>query len=240
MASVPLPVLRDVSLDDKYALESGRVFLTGAQALVRLLILQRQRDALAGLNTAGFISGYRGSPLGALDQALWKAQKFLDQRAHQVPAGSQRGPRRDGAVGHAAGQPLSRRQVRRRVRHVVRQGPGRRPLRRRVQARELRRHLEARRRAGARRRRPWRQVVDAAAPVRPHVRGGDDAGALSVERAGDPRPRPARLGDVALLRLLGRLQVRRRHGRELGVGRHRSGRARRSSCPTISRCRPTV
>ncbi len=83
MASVAQasPVLRDVSLDDKYALESGRVFLTGAQAFVRLLILQRQRDALAGLNTAGFVSGYRGSPLGALDQSMWKAQKFLD-RAH--------------------------------------------------------------------------------------------------------------------------------------------------------------
>jgi indolepyruvate ferredoxin oxidoreductase len=75
------PALRDVSLDDKYALESGRVYLTGAQAFVRLLILQRQRDVLAGLNTAGFVSGYRGSPLGALDQSLWKAQKFLE-RAH--------------------------------------------------------------------------------------------------------------------------------------------------------------
>ncbi len=73
--------LRNVSLDDKYALERGHVFLTGAQAFVRLLILQRQRDALAGLNTAGFVSGYRGSPLGTLDQSLWKAQKFLD-RAH--------------------------------------------------------------------------------------------------------------------------------------------------------------
>jgi len=76
-----VPALRGVSLDDKYALEAGRVFLTGTQALVRLLILQRQRDALAGLNTAGFVSGYRGSPLGALDQSLWKAKKFLD-RAH--------------------------------------------------------------------------------------------------------------------------------------------------------------
>jgi indolepyruvate ferredoxin oxidoreductase len=75
------PVLRDVALDDKYELDSGRVYLTGAQAFVRLLILQRQRDQLAGLNTGGFVSGYRGSPLGALDQSLWKAQKFLD-RAH--------------------------------------------------------------------------------------------------------------------------------------------------------------
>ena len=75
------PALREVSLDDKYALESGRVYLTGAQAFVRLLILQKQRDAIEGLDTAGFVSGYRGSPLGALDQSLWKAQKFLE-RAH--------------------------------------------------------------------------------------------------------------------------------------------------------------
>src|SRR5215475_3821729 len=71
--------LRKVTLDDKYELDSGRVFLTGAQALVRLLILQRQRDKLAGLDTGGFVSGYRGSPLGALDLSLWKAQKFLDR-----------------------------------------------------------------------------------------------------------------------------------------------------------------
>ena len=69
--------LRTVSLDDKYELETGRVYLTGVQALVRLLILQRQRDQAAGLNTAGFVSGYRGSPLGGLDLALWGAQKFL-------------------------------------------------------------------------------------------------------------------------------------------------------------------
>ncbi len=69
--------LASVSLDDKWELESGRVFLTGSQALVRLLILQTQRDRAAGLNTAGFVSGYRGSPLGGVDQALWKAEKFL-------------------------------------------------------------------------------------------------------------------------------------------------------------------
>ncbi len=74
-----LPLLRDVKLDDKYELDSGRVFLTGAQAFVRLLILQHQRDELAGLHTGGFVSGYRGSPLGALDQSLWKAKKFLDR-----------------------------------------------------------------------------------------------------------------------------------------------------------------
>ena len=77
-AATPV-ALRDVSLDDKYTLESGRIYLTGVQALVRLLMLQRQRDRAAGLNTAGFVSGYRGSPLGGLDQALWKAKKYLDR-----------------------------------------------------------------------------------------------------------------------------------------------------------------
>ena len=75
------PALRNVTLDDKYELDHGRVYLTGVQALVRLLMLQRQRDSAAGLNTAGFVSGYRGSPLGGLDQALWSAEKFLS-RAH--------------------------------------------------------------------------------------------------------------------------------------------------------------
>jgi indolepyruvate ferredoxin oxidoreductase len=70
--------LRKVSLDDRYTLAKGRLVLTGIQALVRLPILQRQRDLAAGLNTAGFISGYRGSPLGGLDQVLWQARKHLE------------------------------------------------------------------------------------------------------------------------------------------------------------------
>ncbi|HYS51156.1 MAG TPA: indolepyruvate ferredoxin oxidoreductase family protein, partial [Burkholderiales bacterium] len=72
----------EITLDDKYALQSGRAFMTGTQALVRLPMLQRVRDLAAGLSTAGFISGYRGSPVGGFDQALWKAKKFLD--AHHV------------------------------------------------------------------------------------------------------------------------------------------------------------
>ncbi|MGO4331769.1 indolepyruvate ferredoxin oxidoreductase family protein [Cupriavidus sp. M-11] len=66
-----------VTIDDKYALASGRAFMTGVQALVRLPLLQRRRDAMAGHNTAAFISGYRGSPLGSYDQALWQAKKHL-------------------------------------------------------------------------------------------------------------------------------------------------------------------
>src|SRR5205085_12519277 len=71
--------LTKASLEDKYTLERGRVFLTGTQALIRLMMLQRDRDAAAGMNTAGFVSGYRGSPLGGLDQALGRAQKHLEQ-----------------------------------------------------------------------------------------------------------------------------------------------------------------
>jgi len=74
------------SLDDKYALEEGRIYLSGIQALVRLPLMQRQRDAAAGLNTGGFISGYRGSPLGGLDLNLWRAKKFLEKgQIHFVP-----------------------------------------------------------------------------------------------------------------------------------------------------------
>jgi indolepyruvate ferredoxin oxidoreductase len=71
-----------VTLDDKYTQPSGRIFVSALQALVRLPMMQRQRDAAAGLNTAGFITGYRGSPLGTYDTALWAAQKHLD--ANQI------------------------------------------------------------------------------------------------------------------------------------------------------------
>jgi indolepyruvate ferredoxin oxidoreductase len=80
--NAPLPehirkALETVTLDDKYSLDYGRAFMSGVQALVKLPMLQRLRDAQAGKNTAGFISGYRGSPLGGYDQALWKADKYL-------------------------------------------------------------------------------------------------------------------------------------------------------------------
>lgn len=68
-----------VSLDDKYTCTTGRAYLTGIEALVRLPILQSQRDKAQGLATAGFISGYRGSPIGGYDNALWRADTFLKQ-----------------------------------------------------------------------------------------------------------------------------------------------------------------
>jgi indolepyruvate ferredoxin oxidoreductase len=83
--NAPLPdhvrkALETVTLDDKYSLASGRAFMSGVQALVRLPMLQRERDLQAGLNTGGFISGYRGSPLGGYDQALWAAKKHLAEK----------------------------------------------------------------------------------------------------------------------------------------------------------------
>jgi len=83
--NAPLPehiriALETVQLDDKYRLDHGRAFMSGVQALVKLPMLQRQRDALQGKNTAGFISGYRGSPLGTYDQALWSAKSFLQSQ----------------------------------------------------------------------------------------------------------------------------------------------------------------
>ncbi len=69
--------LAAVTLDDKYTLEKGRIYISGTQALVRLPMLQKARDRRAGLNTAGYISGYRGSPLGGFDLALWHAKQHL-------------------------------------------------------------------------------------------------------------------------------------------------------------------
>ena len=71
--------LHDVSLDDKFDLTKRGIYVSGAQAIVRMLLMQRERDRLAGLDTAGFVSGYRGSPLGGLDQQLWRARGKLEQ-----------------------------------------------------------------------------------------------------------------------------------------------------------------
>ena len=84
MADTATPVRPEpaTDLDTKYTLTSGRVYLTGTQALARLPMMQRERDFAAGLNTAGLISGYRGSPLGGLDLTLWKARQHLE--AHHI------------------------------------------------------------------------------------------------------------------------------------------------------------
>ena len=71
-----------ITLDHRYTAPNGQVLLSAMQALVRLPLLQKQRDAQAGYKTAGYISGYRGSPIGGYDQALWKAKDHL--QAHDI------------------------------------------------------------------------------------------------------------------------------------------------------------
>ena len=74
-------------LDDRYARSEGRVYLTGTQALVRVMLDQARRDRAAGLKTAGFVSGYRGSPLGGLDQELWRQKaRLAENRIEFLPA----------------------------------------------------------------------------------------------------------------------------------------------------------
>ncbi len=77
----------DYRLDDSLWAQSGTVFLTGTRALLRVLLMQRQRDQTAGLSTQGFLSGYRGSPLGAVDQAVWSAgPRFKEAGIRFLPA----------------------------------------------------------------------------------------------------------------------------------------------------------
>ena len=77
----------DCRLADSFEATSGQVFLTGTQALIRLALMQAERDAERGIRSAGFISGYRGSPLGMVDQAAWKAAALLDSsRVRFLPA----------------------------------------------------------------------------------------------------------------------------------------------------------
>ncbi len=76
--TTPMTVSETISLNDKYTLKRGRAFMTGTQAFIRLAILQHQSDVKAGLNTAGYITGYRGSPMGGVDTTADKAKKFLE------------------------------------------------------------------------------------------------------------------------------------------------------------------
>ena len=119
-------------LDDKYLLDAERFYLTGTQALVRLPLMQRARDRAAGLNTAGFISGYRGSPLGVYDQALWRAKAVLQANDIVFPPGLNEDLAATAVWGSQQVGLFQGAKVRGRVRDLVRQGAGRRPLGRRA------------------------------------------------------------------------------------------------------------
>ena len=208
--------LKNVTLDDKYDLTQSRVFVTGYQALIRAT-----PDA-AGARPARRAQ-YRRLRLGLSRLAARRARPAVHageaasrQAQRPVPDRPQRGPRRDRDLGHAAGRAARRGQVRRRVRHVVRQGPGRRPHRRRVPPRQFRRLVEERRRARPDGRRPHGGILHHRAPVRIPFRRRDDPDPEPGGRAGDHRLRALRLGDVALLRLVGGAQM---HARDGGVDR---------------------
>ncbi len=231
----------DYALADNLGATAGTVFMTGTQALIRLAAdaapaRRRARPGVARLHQRlSRLAARHGRPAGV------EGGQAARCRRRQVPAGDQRGARRDRGARHAAGRVRPRAHGRRRVRDVVRQGPGRRPRRRRAQARQRLRLVAARRRARRRRRRPRLRLVVDAAPERPDDAVVAHAGAGAGQRRRVPRVRPLRLGAVALLGQLGRLH------RALGSGRERlDGRPRRDQrcasprgrAPPRSRRRP--
>ncbi len=139
--SIDTPLFDDTyTLEHKYTRAEGRIYLSGVQALVRLPLMQQMRDRAAGHQHRRFHLRLPRFAARRLRPGTVEGEEAPQGVQHRVPAGPQRGPRRDDGVGHAAGEPVPRREVRRRVRDVVRQGPRRRSLRRRVQARQRGRH----------------------------------------------------------------------------------------------------
>ncbi len=215
--------LMQVGLDDKYRLEAKRIYLSGIQALVRLPMLQRERDRAQNLNTAGFISGYRGSPLGMYDNALWRAKSFLQAHDIAFVPGLNEDLAATAVWGSQQVGLFPGRQGRWRVRNLVRQRAGRGSLGRRAEARQFGWHLAARRRACSGRRRSWLPILNTCASERTGVRRRVDADPQPGNAAGLSRSRTLRLCAVALFRLLGRLQGDLRNRGELRFHPQRSG-----------------
>ena len=210
--------LDNYELDDRYRRESGRIFLTGTQALVRIPLMQRTLDSAAGLNTAGFISGYRGSPLGAFDMELWRAKSFLeasqieflpavneDLAATAVLGSQQVETDPDGTVDGVFGIWYGK-------------GPGV------DRSGDALKHGNAygssphRRSACRRRRRSWLRLILDATPVRRCLHDVHDAQPESVERRRVSRLRAVRHRLVALFRNVGRIQGDLRNSRIRHVG----------------------
>ena len=219
--------LRDVSLDDKYDLTKDRVFITGTQAIIRMLLMQRERDrARRAEHRRLRLRLSRLADRRPRPEPLARQEVASGER-HRLPARPQRGACRDRALGLAAGGAARRRQIRRRLRGLVRQGPGRRPHRRRVPPRQHGGLLEARRRAGADGRRPHRRILDRRASVGIRLRRRDDADPEPGRRPGADRLRPLRLRPEPLLRHLG--------GAEMRQGQHRVRRRPPTAASTGSR-----
>ena len=154
-----------VTLGDKYDLAKSRILVTGTQAVVRLALTQRARDRRMGKRTAGYITGYRGSPLGGLDQQFERAASLLKPADILFQPAVNEDLAATALWGSQQAEMRGEGRYRRRLRHLVRQGAGRRPLGRRAQARQPRRHLAVGRRRGADGRRPHLRILDHRAPV---------------------------------------------------------------------------
>ena len=174
--------LTEVTLDDKWTLDRGRAYMSGTQALLRLMMLQHQRDSTGGLNTAGFITGYRGSPLGGVDQTAVRAKKHLER--HNVRF--QPGVNEDLAATAVWGTQQVNMYEGAKYDGVFSMWYGKGPGVDRCG--DVFKHAnaagtqQARRRARARRRRPWSRSLDAAAPVGSHLQSLHDSGAVSRRR----------------------------------------------------------
>ena len=113
----------NVSLLDKFDLQKDRAYLTGIEALVRLPLLQHQKDLQAGLNTAGYVSGYRGSPVGTLDMSMNQASKQLAEHNIKFNPGVNEDLAATAVWGTQQIDVLPDPAIRRRFLHVVRQRP---------------------------------------------------------------------------------------------------------------------
>ena len=183
----------ETTLESRFVDLDKPVLLTGIQALLRAAAGAARLDQAAGLNTGGFVSGYRGSPLGGLDRELWAPEEADGGARHPLRARRQRRPRRHHDVRHAGARRLPRQAGRWRVRHVVRQGTRRRPRRRRA---ALRQHGRHRTRTAA----CWRCPATTTARIPPPIRTRPNTSSRSVFI---PVLNPASVQDVLDLGLAG-------------------------------------
>ena len=212
--------LHDVTLADRFDLSKRMVLLGGIRALVRMLLMQKARDEAAGLDTAGYVTGYRGSPLGGVDLQMWRASKrqlaAADVSSSRASTRTSRRPRsgarsrpscaaRAGSTASSAsGTARARASTAAATSSATPTWPAPRRSAASSPASATTTPAKARR---------------CSAPLGVRARRRDDADPLARRRAGDPRLRPARLGALALHRLLGRAEVRQGH--------HRGHRGRR-------------
>ena len=225
--------LRDVKLEDKYDLGHSQVFVTGFQALIRLCLMQKELDRRNGLNTAGYVSGYRGSPLGGLDSQFLRAAPFLTRKDIRFQAGINE----DLAATAIWGTQQAELRGEGKYDGVFAMWYGKGPGVDRTG--DVFRHANL---AGTSKSGGvlalmgddhTAEVVDHRAPIRIPFHRRDDSDPEPGGRAGGSRLRSVRLGDVTLHRIVGRAEDDARDDR---VRRRRSTPA---STGSISSPRPT-